>query len=318
MSEVTRRARVRALAKVNLGLKVLDKRPDGFHELRTVFQTISLGDALELEFTPSRRTTIEAVPEIPDNLVVRAAHAAFDAMRKTGRLTLRLTKKIPMGGGLGGGSSDAAAVLLALPVLAGCRLPVETLLSLGAELGSDVPFFLFGGAAVALGRGTELYPLPDAPARAGLLVTPGVHVATPEAYKALRRGLTSGDNLNYINSFQAFVWDTGGGQSKSGNRPVFENDFESVVFDLYPRLKSIKRELLRLGATSATMSGSGSALFGFFDSRLKLEAARVRFGAESAVAIRTVSRSQYQRMWWRSLAPHVSEKLWPPPSRYAR
>ena len=127
-------ARVRALAKINLGLKILDKRPDGFHELRTVFQTISLGDVLDLEFAPARRTVIEATPDIPDNLVVRAAQCAFDAMRKTGRLKVRLTKKIPMGAGLGGGSSDAAAILLALPVLAGRRLSVETLLQLGAAL----------------------------------------------------------------------------------------------------------------------------------------------------------------------------------------
>jgi 4-diphosphocytidyl-2-C-methyl-D-erythritol kinase len=318
MDITARRARVRALAKINLGLKVLYKRPDNFHELRTVFQTISLGDTLDIEFTPARRTLIEATPEIPNNLIVRAACAVFDAARKTGCLGVRLNKKVPMGGGLGGGSSDAAAILLALPVLCGAKLTLETRLKLAADLGSDVPFFLAGGTAVALGRGTELYPLDDAPKQQGLVVAPGIHVSTPEAYKALRRGLTSDDNFNYINSFQAGVWEMESWRCPPGRRPASENDFESVVFDLYPRLKSLKSQLLRLGATSAMMSGSGSALFAFFDSRPKLEIARTRLGSESVFPIRTVTRTQYQTMWWRSLAPHISEKVWPPQSRSAR
>ena len=119
----TRRARVRALAKINLDLRVLGKRPDGFHELRTVFQTISLADTLEIAFTPARKTAIDwwTISRIADNLVVRAARLAMEAMRATGRIEMRLTKRIPMGAGLGGGSSDAAAVLLALPALVGRR-----------------------------------------------------------------------------------------------------------------------------------------------------------------------------------------------------
>ncbi len=115
----TRHARLRALAKINLDLRVLGKRPDGFHELRTIFQTISLADTLEIAFTPARKTAIELTDalNIADNLVVRAARMTMDAMRATGRIEMRLTKRIPMGAGLGGGSSDAAAVLLALPVL---------------------------------------------------------------------------------------------------------------------------------------------------------------------------------------------------------
>src|SRR5450755_1698185 len=117
----TRRARVRALAKINLDLRVLGKRPDGFHELRTVFQTISLADTLEIAYTPARKTAISLVDslQIADNLVVRAARMVMEAMRATGRIEMRLTKRIPMGAGLGGGSSDAAAVLLTLPALVG-------------------------------------------------------------------------------------------------------------------------------------------------------------------------------------------------------
>ena len=114
----TRRVRLRAFAKLNLDLRVLGKRSDGYHELRTIFQTISLADSLEMAFTPGRKTTVELDDElaIPDNLVSRAAHLALDATRAAGRVEMRLTKRIPMGAGLGGGSSDAAAVLLALPV----------------------------------------------------------------------------------------------------------------------------------------------------------------------------------------------------------
>src|ERR1017187_8862062 len=145
----TRQARVRALAKINLDLRVLGKRPDGFHELRTVFQTISLADTLEIAYTPAHKTAISLVDDlhIADNLVVRAARLAMEAMRATGRIEMRLAKRVPMGAGLGGGSSDAAAVLLALPVLVGRPVDLPNLSAVGQQLGSDVPFFLFGGTA---------------------------------------------------------------------------------------------------------------------------------------------------------------------------
>ncbi len=175
-----RTARLRAFAKLNLGLRVLYRRPDGYHELRTVFQTISLADRLEISYAPARSTRIEmsGTPEITDNLAERAARLVLDAAGKHGAVALRLQKSIPAGGGLGGGSSDAAAVLLALPVLAGARLPLERLSALAAQLGSDVPFFLYGGTALGLGRGEELYPLPDLPATDALLVAPDVHSST--------------------------------------------------------------------------------------------------------------------------------------------
>ncbi len=317
---------MRALAKINLGLKVLYRRPDGFHELRTVFQTVSLSDTLDLEFRPGKTRIIEATPEIPGNLAALAAERLFDAAKIRGALRMRLTKKIPMGSGLGGGSSDAAAVLLALPVLAGKTVPPENLIEIAGELGSDVPFFLLGGMALALGRGTELYPLPDPPARYGLIVTPGIHVSTPEAYRRLGRpaweeaaaSLTPAGNFNYINKFQAFVW---GAEGRLAARPAvsgFENDFEPAVFDLHPRLEAIKRTLKRLGASCASMSGSGSAVFALFDSRGEAAAAWRRWQAEPAFLIRTISRSQYRRMWWRSLAPHLDGKTWPLRSRYER
>lgn len=309
MSE-TRRVRVRALAKINLGLRVIGRRPDGYHELRTVFQTISLGDTLEIAFTRARRTRIElsADLEIPDNLAARAAELALHAMRVAGHLQLRLTKKIPLGAGLGGGSSDAAAVLLALPVLAGGAIPFERLLRLGAELGSDVPFFLLGGTAVGIGRGTELFPSPDMPRKSGLLLVPRLHVSTADAYRAL--GLTSEFQQNKIVSFQSQLWGPG------PDAPV--NDFEGVVFERYPQLGRWKRRLLQMGAKPALMSGSGSALFGLFRTPEEVSRALNSLREEQAFPFSLVSRQSYRRMWWRWLAVHLRDKLWPPPSRYVR
>lgn len=320
MSMAPRRARLRALAKINLGLRVLYKRSDGFHELRTVFQTISLADTLDVEFTPSRRTSIELAgcDHIADNLVVRAARAAMDAMKTTGSVRFHLTKRIPMGAGLGGGSSDAAAVLLALPVLAGRELAMEELIRLGTQLGSDVPFFFLGGTALGLGRGTELYPLPEMPAETAILVAPAIHVSTPEAYRALNRGLTSDVEQNMIDSFQCQAWCANTGTSKGGPTGVLGNDFEGAVFDRHPELRSLKRKLLRLGARAAMMTGSGSALFGIFNSRK--DAARVlpSFGREQAFTVSFVSRARYRAMWERQMAAHCIERLWPLRSRYVR
>jgi len=255
----TRSARIRALAKLNLDLRVLGKRPDGYHELRTIFQTISLADAIDLSFTPARRTAIalDDALAIPDNLVVRAAQLAMDFMRAAGRVEIRLTKRIPMGAGLGGGSSDAAAILLALPVLAGRVIELAQLIDMAQQLGSDVPFFLLGGRAAAIGRGTEIFPLPDSPARYGVLIDPGIHVSTAEAYRLLGASLTSGLQQNRIGSFPSQVW----GQGCPG---TCANDFEGVVFKQHPRLGAIKKKLIRSGASPAMMTGSGSALFGLF------------------------------------------------------
>jgi 4-diphosphocytidyl-2-C-methyl-D-erythritol kinase len=309
-----RRARVRAFAKINLDLRVLGKRPDGYHELRTIFQTVSLADTLEIAFTPARRTAIELrdPAAIPENLVARAAALVMDAMRRVGRVFLQLEKRIPMGAGLGGGSSDAAAVLLALPVLAGRRLSVATLCSLGQQLGSDVPFFLLGGTAAGIGRGTELFPLPDAPSCAGLIVAPGVHISTADAYRALSPGLTTESQQNKIFSFQSHTWDAGDGAAGG-------NDFEPVVFERESRLAALKKRLIRAGASQAMMSGSGSALFGLFRDPAAARLAVERFGREKTFPITLVSRARYRSIWRRALAPHVEESdLWPPRSRYER
>lgn len=315
MSE-TRRARLRALAKINLDLRVLHKRPDGYHEIRTVFQTISLSDLIDVEFTPARRTAVEihGAFEIPDNLIAKAAKLVLDAIRVTARVEFRLRKRIPMGAGLGGGSSDAAAILLALPAMAGRALPLARLMELAAEIGSDVPFFLLGGAAVALGRGTELYPLPDRPPGKGLLLAPAVHVSTAEAYRALTTQLTTESQQNKIASFQSQAW----GEFGEVPSAASVNDFEAAVFEQYPQLARLKRQLAKLGAYPAMMTGSGSALFGLFRTRAQVSRAVKSFAEERVFPISLVSRTRYRNLWWRSLRPYIEEKLWPPLSPSAR
>ena len=313
----TRQASLRALAKINLDLRVLNARPDGYHEVRTIFQTISLADLIDVEFTPARGATIQidADIDIPDNLIAKAATLALDAMRVSARVRFRLRKRIPMGAGLGGGSSDAAAVLLALPALAGRRLALPRLMQLAAELGSDVPFFLLGGAAVALGRGTELYPLPDSPPRTGLLIAPAVHVSTTAAYRALTPRLTTESQQNKIVSFQSQAWGELG-EGAYGHPGV--NDFETVVFEQFPQLARLKRRLVKLGANPAMMTGSGSALFGLFRTREQVNRAAKSFADERVFPISLVSRTRYRSLWWRALRPHIEEKLWPPLSRSGR
>ena len=306
-----RSARVRALAKVNLELRVLARRSDGYHELRTVFQTISLADTIDIAFTPARRTAISVTAdvEIPDgNIMERAAALALEAMRTAGRVEMRLRKRIPMGAGLGGGSSDAAAVLLALPVLAGKTLAPAKLMDVAAALGSDVPFFLLGGAAVGIGRGTELFPLPDGRPLSGVLVSPGIHISTAGAYARLNSRLTSESQQNKMVTFQSRVWD--GGVSRAAC-----NDFETVAVEQHGIIGAIEKRMLRAGASMALMTGSGSAVYGLFPSSAQASEVFRSFRKEKAFRFSLVSRARYRAMWWRTLEEHITAKVWPPRSR---
>jgi 4-diphosphocytidyl-2-C-methyl-D-erythritol kinase len=307
---LTRQTSVRAYAKLNLSLRVLYRRPDNFHELRTVFQTISLADKLRITYTPARGTEIRiANSQIPNNLIERAARLCLDEMRMTGRIEFGLNKLIPMGAGLGGGSSDAAAVLLALPVLAGRVIPMERLLAMAVSLGSDVPFFLYGGTALGLGKGEELYPLPDVKCQFGVVVAPDIHVSTPDAYRDLSEALRSpGPKLA---AFQAGTW------ADSGFEPV--NDFEAPVFRRNPQLKAIKNKLISLGAQPALMTGSGSAIFGLFNSKETLAGVVQSLGEHGLFRIGLLGGARYRRDWLRRLQPHIIKgEIWPPRSRYAR
>jgi 4-diphosphocytidyl-2-C-methyl-D-erythritol kinase len=310
---MTRTTRLRAFAKVNLGLRILYKRPDNYHELRTVFQTISLADKIEVRFDRTRKTTvkIEGTPDIADNLVSKASRLVLESLKIHAHVSFTLNKTIPMGAGLGGGSSDAAAVLLALPSLAGKELSLTTLTTLATQLGSDVPFFLYGGTALGFGRGEELYPLPDHQPGHGLLIAPGIHSSTAEAYGDLSATLTSPGPQNKLARFQKELW--------QGGWAMDANDFEPVVFARHPELKRIKTRLLRLGAKTAAMTGSGSSLFGFFEDKALRDRALRQFENERVFPISFLSRARYQAAFRTSLssALPIQQNIWPPRSAHA-
>lgn len=289
-------ARVRAFAKINLTLEVLNKRPDGFHNLRTIFQTISLADTLELHTWRTRKLRVEVDSDVPvqgENIVVRAAHAVLRELRLTAAVRCRLTKRIPMGAGLGGGSSDAAAVLLALPAMWQRTIDRERLMEIGTSLGSDVPFFLLGGTALGLGRGTELYPLPDIrPSLPLLIIQTGLHVSTPEAYAALLRSQHTA--VAGVSPTERLARALARGEEWS---ELPANDFEEAVFARYSQLPALREHLVALGARPARMTGSGSALFGIFKSSAERGVAARELPAGSAMRAQTLSRSAYARYW---------------------
>jgi 4-diphosphocytidyl-2-C-methyl-D-erythritol kinase len=293
MSEV----RVPAFAKINLRLEVLGKRTDNFHDLRTIFQTISLKDQLRLK--KSRKPGIELriqgnsslSAEPPDkNLVYRAVDAVRRELGVAHGVSIELRKTIPAGRGMGGGSSDAAASLIGYLRLVKKRLSRDRLFSIAAGLGADVPFFLEGGRALGIGKGDEIYPLPDIPKRYLLVVSPqAIHVPTPDAYRWLDAPqLTNSAGNPKLYGFCALAWSLQGG-------PLL-NDFEEAVFQQHPRLAEIKRELLQNGATEALLAGSGSAVFGVFPSPAKARRAAVGFPLDQTFVCETISRDSYRRL----------------------
>jgi 4-diphosphocytidyl-2-C-methyl-D-erythritol kinase len=291
-----RSLRVRAFAKINLCLHVLGRRPDNYHELRTIFQTISLHDTLDLFLVPKDEISLEvsdaSLPPGPENLVSRA----IDAMRNEFKLGLgvhaRLEKRIPVARGLGGGSSDAAAALIGVMRLAKKKLPLERLMEIAASLGADVPFFLFGGRALAVNRGDEIYPLSDTPTQSIVVVSPrDIAVSTKDAYGWLSAELTKRAEPPKIWRFCALCW------SRQGR---VANDFEQPVFSRHPRLKEIRDGLLERGAADAALAGSGSAVFGIFRNPARARRAARAFPEDSVFVVETVSREKYaQALGWR-------------------
>ena len=284
--------RLPAFAKINTCLQILGRRADGYHELRTIYQTISLHDTLE--FSLLRRPVVElecddpALPTGRENLVWRAAAAMRRRLHLRSGVYIRLEKRIPVERGLGGGSSDAAVALLGVLRLARRKLPIEDLLRMAAALGSDVPFFLFGGRALGVGRGEEIYPLPAMPKRTVAVVSPaGVSVSTRNAYGWVSSGLTNRRSESTLKRFCALCW------SEQGD--PLSNDFEGAVFRHHPRLARIKRALLRHGAAEAALAGSGSAVFGVFPTPAKARRAAQQFPNDQVFVVETLSRDEYRR-----------------------
>ena len=306
---------VRSFAKINIGLEIGSRRQDGFHALHTLYQTVAVHDRLRLDVV--RGTGIEIrsknkrIPEDESNTCWRMAERAMKALKLRGRVVIQVEKALPLQGGLGGASSNAVATLLALERLA-------------ADLGSDLPLFLIGGTVLGVGRGEEVYPMPDLPTLDCVIVTPEVGISTPQAFAdwdARKQGAGSrrqeaekltaengSDRLNWF-SRAVYAWlsasSTGVPAQESGNRAEallldlvragIENDFEQVVFPQHPELRAVKRDLEREGAAYASLSGSGSAVYGLFKSQDQAKKAATRLSAAgvSAIAAKTLTRREY-------------------------
>ncbi len=248
-------------AKVNLSLRVMGRRPDGYHEIRTVFQTIDLSDVLTAETSAELSLACDepALDCGASNLVLRAARLLRERSGTRAGAAMRLEKRIPIAGGLGGGSSDAAGALVALSALWDVPLPLDELSALGASLGADVPFLLRGGTAEGAGRGDRITPLPFAGPIRLLLGVPPFGVSTADAYAWADAHLTPAGKDVSLDPATA-------GKLPPGNDFRWgTNDLEAGVFERCPGLLAFRDELVREGAVMALMSGSGSTVFGVFD-----------------------------------------------------
>lgn len=285
-----------AFAKINLSLRVLAKRADGYHDLETIFQTVSLHDTIEMSPLDQPHIILSCNDRTlslgEDNLVIRAARALQDGCPSNKGARICLEKRIPTQAGLGGGSSDAAVTLIGLAKLWDLSPTKEELMTIASQLGADVPLFLFGGTARGTGSGDKLEPLADGAQKFLLIVKPNANVNTSDAYKALdERSLTTHNSKTILSTSVAKqVFDRTGFGSLA-------NDFEVVAFDLAPEIRRAKAALLKAGANAALLAGSGAAVFGMFDSeeaqRRAIQAIELETGWR-VFPCRTVGRSEYE------------------------
>jgi 4-diphosphocytidyl-2-C-methyl-D-erythritol kinase len=303
----------RSFAKINLGLRIGALRADGFHELLTVYQTIGLHDMIRVSVRRGSGVEIRcADPRVPrdeSNTCYRIVEKAMQALNAKGRVTIEIQKRLPVQGGLGGASANAVTALLGLERALKKFLPVTERVRIAEEVGSDLPLFLIGGAVLGVGRGERVYPLEDFPATACVVVTPSAGVSTPKAFAEWDRKLTrSGPSDRMIElgrGLSAWLSDGySGAPFRRGRRenPLLElvragikNDFEQVVFPEYPELSEAKSALERAGAKYASLSGSGSTLYGLFASKEAARAAVARLRKQGWIAQATVTlpRKQY-------------------------
>ncbi len=327
---------IRSFAKINLGLKIGPARADGFHELRTIYQTLALHDVVHVEVQPGSGIEIRCdnprVPLDESNTCYKIAERVLKATKAQVKVIIQIDKRLPVQGGLGAASSNAVATMLGLERELGTKLSAEEKLRIAAEVGSDLPLFLIGGTVLGVGRGEEVYPLQDLPIMHLVVVTPSIGVSTPAAFArwdelaAREPELTGAHAAGTINEFGQGVFarlseeilsqavsasgPASGVPAMGGDRAEtllldlvragIENDFERVVFPEYPELREVKRVLQREGARFASLSGSGSTLYGVFASGEEAQAAarRMRASGYAAVATTTLTRDEY----WKSVA----------------
>jgi 4-diphosphocytidyl-2-C-methyl-D-erythritol kinase len=285
-----------AFAKINLSLRVLGKREDGYHQLDTIFQTISLHDTIRISAKEGSTIAFScddrSLPTDSHNLVVRAATVLRDRVNPKTGARIHLEKRIPTHAGLGGGSSDAAATLVGLNGLWESRLTRQELSEVAARLGADVPFFLDGGTARGTGIGDRIEPLEDAPETFLLIVKPKANVSTADAYKALKKpALTSSNSKTILSRSEAKEF------FDNQHFASLENDFEAVAFAAAPEIGRAKAALIKAGSQAALLAGSGSAVFGIFESedaqRRAIQAIELETGWR-VFPCKTVGRERYQ------------------------
>jgi 4-diphosphocytidyl-2-C-methyl-D-erythritol kinase len=346
---------VRSFAKINLGLYIGAPRADGFHDLRTVYQTIALHDVIRVSVGRGSGIEIFCTNEDPRvpldslNTCWRIAERVLNELGAKVRIVIEIEKRLPVQGGLGAASSNAVATMVALERALKKKLSGRARLGIAADVGSDLPLFLVGGTALGVGRGEEVYPLPDFPAIPMVVVTPEVGVSTAQAFADWDALVKAGAELCLVGRANASTpartvaerqqltppaasdrlfevgcalsaWlsaspntiglpNTGAsakGGSRAGNllsdlvRTGIENDFEKVVFPKYPELRDIKGALERVGSSYASLSGSGSTLYGLFRSPADAAkaASRLRKQGLKAVATSTLTRQSYRKKIW--------------------
>jgi 4-diphosphocytidyl-2-C-methyl-D-erythritol kinase len=321
---------VRSFAKINLGLKIGPLRDDGFHELRTVYQTIALHDVVRVD--ASKGVGIEIVckdPRVPTeetNTCWRVADRILRSLKVRHKVRIAIDKRLPVQGGVGAASSNGVATMMALEKELKQQLAPEERLRIAQEVGSDLPLFLVGGTVLGTGRGEQVYPLEDLPGFHCVAATPGVGVSTPAAFadwdkkcaailadrKLTDLKLTDKESSDRINMFSRTIYEwlsgsfTATGVPGKGRdraeallldlvRTGIENDFESVVFPKYPAIREVKRALERSGAKYVSLSGSGSTVFGLFaDQESAAKAAeKLRDSDVPAQATMTLPRAEY-------------------------
>jgi 4-diphosphocytidyl-2-C-methyl-D-erythritol kinase len=322
---------IRSFAKINFGLKIGPARADGFHELRTIYQTIALHDVVRVEVESGEGIEIRCDdPRVPcdaTNTCYKIAERVLRAADRRAKIVVTIEKQLPVQGGMGAASSNAVAAMLGLERALGVSLSEREKHRIAAEVGSDLNLFLIGGTVLGVDRGQEVHALQDLPELPLVLVTPAVGVSTPKAFAqwdaltAADSALTASTGTGTIKkfdqeqypwlseSYRSQAWPADGPASGvpalGGDRaetPLLdlvrtgiENDFERVVFPEYPELREVKSVLQREGACFASLSGSGSTLYGLFDSASGANAAaeRMRAAGYAALATRTVTRNEY-------------------------
>jgi|HubBroStandDraft_6_1064221.scaffolds.fasta_scaffold20051_5 4-diphosphocytidyl-2-C-methyl-D-erythritol kinase len=348
---------IRSFAKINLGLKIGAARPDGFHELRTIYQTIALHDVVRVEVQKGEGIEIRCedsrVPTDATNTCYKIAERVMRLVKADRRVVITIEKQLPVQGGMGAASSNAIATMIGLERELETTISPGEKLRIAAEVGSDLPLFLIGGTVLGVDRGQEVYALQDLPAMHLVVVTPPVAVATPKtfaqwdamlklmetaesinaaAYSMGEPALTAPSAAGTITTFSqsVFAWlekvfplqvrPASGVPASGGDRaetPLLdlvrtgiENDFERVVFPEYPELREVKRVLEREGAQYASLSGSGSTLYGLFPSTAEAESAAQRMSAagHAAVATSTLARAEYWKAVASSQLPVASEE----------